>query len=278
VDQAKVLERYTKVASSYDRVVSLSAKVALFPLERYRREAVAVMNVGEGDTVLEIGCGTGLNFSYILERIGPEGRLLALDYTPAMLAEAAKKVDEGGWNNVQLIRGDAEEVEKLVQGPVDGVVSTACLCIVPGWERAIAGAAGLLRAGDRLVVLDFQRLGPRGPLGLFTPLVKWWTRHYGFAEPDGDFGSDRAWRQVMGRYLNNVVFREYYFGTLFLCYGEKGLGEGEGQMSKDPVCGMELQERKAAATSSYAGRTYYFCSKGCKEAFDKEPQKYTARG
>ncbi len=45
-------------------------------------------------------------------------------------------------------------------------------------------------------------------------------------------------------------------------------------MAKDPVCGMNVDEKKAAATSSYAGRTYYFCSPMCKAEFDKNPSKY----
>ncbi len=43
---------------------------------------------------------------------------------------------------------------------------------------------------------------------------------------------------------------------------------------KDPVCGMEIEKEKAAATSDHMGRTYYFCSALCKENFDKEPMKY----
>jgi Cu+-exporting ATPase len=45
-------------------------------------------------------------------------------------------------------------------------------------------------------------------------------------------------------------------------------------MAKDPVCGMTVDEKKAAGTSEYKGQTYYFCSSGCKAAFDKEPEKY----
>lgn len=46
------------------------------------------------------------------------------------------------------------------------------------------------------------------------------------------------------------------------------------EMAKDPVCGMMVEEEKAAATSEYKGKTYYFCCKGCKVAFDKDPEKY----
>lgn len=46
------------------------------------------------------------------------------------------------------------------------------------------------------------------------------------------------------------------------------------EMAQDPVCKMTVDEKKAAAASTYQEKTYYFCSKGCKEKFDKEPEKY----
>lgn len=42
----------------------------------------------------------------------------------------------------------------------------------------------------------------------------------------------------------------------------------------DPVCKMEIDSEKAAAQSEYSGQTYYFCAKGCKTAFDKNPGRY----
>ncbi|PYN22358.1 MAG: YHS domain-containing protein [Candidatus Rokuibacteriota bacterium] len=48
-------------------------------------------------------------------------------------------------------------------------------------------------------------------------------------------------------------------------------------MAVDPVCKMSVEPTKAAAQSTYRGRTYYFCTVGCKQAFDKEPGKYLAR-
>ncbi|MBI2933966.1 MAG: YHS domain-containing protein [Chloroflexi bacterium] len=49
-------------------------------------------------------------------------------------------------------------------------------------------------------------------------------------------------------------------------------------MAKDPVCGMDVDEKKPAATSNYQGKTYYFCAKACKIAFDKAPDKYAGKG
>ena len=45
-------------------------------------------------------------------------------------------------------------------------------------------------------------------------------------------------------------------------------------MAKDPVCNMQVDEKNAAGSTLYKGITYFFCAKGCKEKFDKDPEKY----
>ena len=48
-------------------------------------------------------------------------------------------------------------------------------------------------------------------------------------------------------------------------------------MAKDPVCRMQVDEKKAAATSQFNGKTYYFCAVACKKAFDANPEKYLSQ-
>jgi YHS domain-containing protein len=48
-------------------------------------------------------------------------------------------------------------------------------------------------------------------------------------------------------------------------------------MATDPVCKMQVDEKKAAATSEYNGKTYYFCAQVCKTKFDKNPEQYVSR-
>jgi YHS domain-containing protein len=55
---------------------------------------------------------------------------------------------------------------------------------------------------------------------------------------------------------------------------------GEVQLAntvKDPVCGMEIDPKTAAGQSDFKGQTFFFCSFGCKKAFDKEPEKYAGK-
>jgi YHS domain-containing protein len=65
------------------------------------------------------------------------------------------------------------------------------------------------------------------------------------------------------------------------------VGESEGRspsgkyevlpMATDPVCKMQVDEKKAAATSEYNGKTYYFCAQVCKTKFDKNPEQFVSR-
>ncbi len=52
--------------------------------------------------------------------------------------------------------------------------------------------------------------------------------------------------------------------------GQRGLRK----VAKDPVCGMEVDEKSAAARYEYKGKIYYFCAQGCKVAFQRDPEKY----
>ncbi len=51
-------------------------------------------------------------------------------------------------------------------------------------------------------------------------------------------------------------------------------GNGMADTAKDPVCGMDIRPENAAASEEHEGRTFYFCSTGCRDAFVKDPHRY----
>ena len=128
---------------------------------RPRREAVAQLRLKPGDAVLDVACGTGLNFPIIEAGIGPGGLLLGLDYSAGMLARARRKVQRQGWGNVRLIQADArtlaEELLKEHAGVdrVDKVLCTLGFTVVPDWEMVFERSLALLKPDGRYAIMDW---------------------------------------------------------------------------------------------------------------------------
>lgn len=89
---------------------------------RLRARAADQLALASGDTVVDVGCGTGANLPHLRERVGSDGRVIGVDVTGPMLRRAGRLVDRRGWENVHLVRGDA--ARPPLSGPVDGVLGT----------------------------------------------------------------------------------------------------------------------------------------------------------
>jgi S-adenosylmethionine-diacylgycerolhomoserine-N-methlytransferase len=137
-----------------------------------RRRAAAALRLRPDSQVLEIGCGTGLNFRFIQERLDPvAGRLTGLDFSADMLRQAAQRVARQHWTNVDLLEADAT---RLTLGRTfDAVFFGYSLTMIPDWRAALARAREHLAPGGTLVVLDFSRFAGWGPL---APLWRAWLR------------------------------------------------------------------------------------------------------
>ncbi|MBI5023035.1 MAG: methyltransferase domain-containing protein [Candidatus Magasanikbacteria bacterium] len=75
--------------------------------------AIKQLNLRPGSKVLEVACGSGRNFSFIMEVIGRDGVLVGFDYSQEMLDAAQKLCQKKNWDNTKLIRGDAAELKAV---------------------------------------------------------------------------------------------------------------------------------------------------------------------
>src|SRR5580700_12204237 len=110
------------VSRRYDRIAHLIPFFEwLFFLPRdWRRKAVVDLGLSRGDSVLEIGCGTGRNFPYLREAVGPAGRIYGVDISPGMLRNAGKLRDANAWSNIELCECDAADYAAPL--PLDAVL------------------------------------------------------------------------------------------------------------------------------------------------------------
>lgn len=106
-----------------------------------------------GDTVLDIGSGSGTDAFIASRLVGPHGRVIALDMTPAMVAKLRNLAARHGANNIEVIEANAEAVP-LLDGSVDVVTSNGMLNLVPDKRRAIGEIFRVLRPGGRVQIAD----------------------------------------------------------------------------------------------------------------------------
>jgi len=164
---AEIVKGYDRVARLYS---TLEPLYLIFPTAR--RRAVAALNLKAGDTVLEIGAGTGRNLPYLVEAVGQTGTVIAVDASEGMLAEARKLVERHDWSNVQVLHQDAAHLQ--LDGNVDAVLFSLSYSVLPEPRPALARAWKLLRPSSRLVVMDMGLTNPRHnrALGLIARLLE----------------------------------------------------------------------------------------------------------
>ncbi|MGB7506982.1 MAG: methyltransferase domain-containing protein [Mycobacterium sp.] len=160
--------RYRSSAKFYDLIS------AEWPVYRAGRvAAIDLMALGPGHRVLDIGCGTGLNFPLVQNRIGPSGSITAVDASAQMLEQAKRRAFSAGWTNVRLVEADATaldaNVPEMASG-FDAVISTYALSLMADWPRALSTMVAVTRPGGRVAVVDMQR--PVGRARLWSPLAQ----------------------------------------------------------------------------------------------------------
>jgi demethylmenaquinone methyltransferase/2-methoxy-6-polyprenyl-1,4-benzoquinol methylase len=212
-----LIETYRKKAKHYD-ITSRLYPVPGYPQRTQRLRAAQALGLRPGDTVVEIACGTGLNFSLLEQAVGPDGRIVGVDLTDAMLAQAQHRIETNGWSNVSLVQADAAGFDFPTE--VDAILSTYALSHLPECADVIAHGAAALSPGGRWVVLDLKvpdnaprRLAQLGiALGRpFGSIDEWIAR--------------RPWeaiRAAMRDSLADLSWTELFYGTAFLAAGSRG--------------------------------------------------------
>ena len=156
-----VRNAYSCVNSDGDAVARrLYAEDELAGVPRSSREfAFGVGNhlsfarIEPGETILDLGCGAGIDSIIAARRTGPTGRVLALDFLPEMLERTAAAAVETSLDNVETVEGDMEAIP-LPDESVDHIISNGVINLSPRKARTLAECARVLRPGRRFCVSD----------------------------------------------------------------------------------------------------------------------------
>lgn len=115
-----------------------------------------------GATVLDLGCGAGLDSLIAARRVGPEGRVIGVDFSQDMLARARRAAEEAGLGNVEFCQTDAEDLP-MEDGSIDVALVNGILNLNPMREEILRELSRVVRPGGAVYVAELILLEPLPP-------------------------------------------------------------------------------------------------------------------
>lgn len=200
-DRAAALEQYRRRAERYD------TELALF--EPIRSEAISLLDLHPRDTVLDVGCGTGLSFEPLHHRVGKHGRIVGIEQCPEMMAKAQARVQEHHWHDVDLVCAPAAAAQVPVRA--DAALFHFTHDILRD-DAALDNVLSHLKPGARVVASGLQWAPPwMWPTNAFVLLAALYsvTSFEGLGHP---------WDRLAA-HLRDVQVRTALMGGIYIAKG-----------------------------------------------------------
>jgi len=212
-DAARIQQGYGTYATVYDWFARLTA-----PVGGVRADCVDALDLSSGDTVVEFGCGPGVNLHALREAVGSDGRVIGVDITEPMLRRARTRVERRGWENVSLVRGDA------TTPPIrsaDAVLATFVTSLFAAPYPVVAQWCAL---ADTVAVTNFAPGESRVGNAALWGFARASARLFDAAGADVlDQLAERtaASRQALADHADAVDVESYLLGTITLAVGRR---------------------------------------------------------
>ncbi|MEQ1517172.1 MAG: methyltransferase domain-containing protein [Usitatibacteraceae bacterium] len=198
---AKHLSRLIRPFSNFD----------FFFIKNVRRKAVQALQLSPGGKVLDLGCGSGGSFPFLINAVGATGKVVGVDISPQSCDNARRRVNSNGWTNVDVVEAAAHDVVLTDQ------YDAALMFAAPDVYASATALDNILPSlKDRARIAFFGAKLSRGSLGwLLNPFFLFMCRKLSPATPIPD---ETPWALLASR-LDELEVEELFFGSMFLACG-----------------------------------------------------------
>lgn len=184
-----------------------------------RQEAVQRLALRKGDRVLDVGCGSGMSFPYLVHAVGNLGEVVGVEISPDSAGQARKRVETNGWSNIHVLVDAAQSVK--LTGRFDGVLLFAAHEVLTS-PLALDHLLPYLQEDARVVAFGAKYSSARTG-ALFNPLLGFMTRHL---LPSSSAPIDeQPWRFLEER-IGTLHKAERVHGFMYLVWGSLHTTEG----------------------------------------------------
>jgi phosphatidylethanolamine/phosphatidyl-N-methylethanolamine N-methyltransferase len=184
-----------------------------FFIKSLRQAAVDALRLQPGNRVLDVGCGPGGTFPYLVKAVGSSGEVVGIEISPEVAINARNRIEVRRWSNVQVIQGDARTV--TLSGEFDGMVLFAAPDVYAS-PQALANLLPYLK--DNAPVVAFgAKLSRRRFAGALNMVFRSLMKLSFSSTP----GLNHEPCSVLENWLVEVHVQEYFFGCMFLASGVK---------------------------------------------------------
>jgi ubiquinone/menaquinone biosynthesis C-methylase UbiE len=209
-------ERSKDLSPPYARY--LSPLVRPFPdfdfsfIKPVRKKAVELLALKPGDSVLDAGCGSGGSFPYLVDAVGPAGRVVGIELSPETCINTRKRIARNKWDNVELIEAPAQEAR--LNGEFDGLLMFAAPDVYES-EAALRNIFPHLQKNARIVVFG-AKFSRRRRGSILNPVLRMMMKLSHSSTPQPGYEPC----PVLAKYLDGIEVKEYFFGLMFLASGQ----------------------------------------------------------
>jgi SAM-dependent methyltransferase len=176
-----------------------------------RRRAVESLRLPRSGRVLDVGCGPGGSFPFLVEAVGPEGSVVGIEISPMHASIARDRVKANGWKNVEVVTTPARDAD--IAGLFDGLLMFAAPDVY-GSDKELGAIIPHLNEGARVAAFG-GKLSGKGVGKLLNPILK---LLYNLSFSTTPRPEEKPW-SILAAHLDDITIEEYFFGLMFLLSG-----------------------------------------------------------